>query len=75
MYAGVPITVPATVCDEPDELDEPSSECSLGARATGSSGAARSFASPQSMTTVSPKSPHITLCGFKSRWITRCECA
>ena len=35
----------------------------------------RSFASPQSITMVSPKSPTITLAGLRSRWMMLRPCA
>jgi hypothetical protein len=56
MYAGVPITVPATVAPALElAFDRCDSESPLSARAGGSlSWASRSLARPQSITTVSP---------------------
>ena len=42
---------------------------------SGASSASRSFASPQSITTVSPNAPMRTLLGLRSRWMTRSLCA
>ena len=84
MYAGVPITAPATVNveDACSTLRRASLAVAaargagLGERsASGGSASSRFFASPQSITTVSPYSPIRMFAGLRSRWITRWLCA
>jgi hypothetical protein len=60
MYAGVPTTDPATVTSESLDGEQPEPS-------TASSVSPRLFARPQSITTVSPKSPTITFDGLRSR--------
>ena len=65
MYATVPTTVPALVM--PGLLRDGSE--------SGSSCSATFFASPQSITTVSPYAPTSTFDGVMSRWMMRWPCA
>jgi hypothetical protein len=86
MYAGVPITEPATVSVATwlagGALASAGSAATIGfvVRGTrtvdsGLSASSRFFASPQSITTVSPNSPISTLAGLRSRCTTRWLCA
>ena len=69
MYAGVPITAPATVSVAEPAVTEPACFGLAGrgmrCRESGLSSASRSFARPQSITTVSPKSPIRTFAGLE----------
>ena len=69
MYAGVPITDPTTVSAVWGGV-----VVACG-NASSSSPVARFFASPQSITTVSPYAPTSTLPGLRSRWMTFSPCA
>ena len=83
MYAGVPMTAPAMV--SVDELLPGDAGASgraadgratrVGCRCALVSASSRLFASPQSMTTVSPNLPIKTFAGLRSRWMMRWLCA
>jgi hypothetical protein len=72
MYAGVPSTLPVSVRSSVAATRYGLSPSLTG---PGSSGALRSLAIPQSITTVSPNSPTITFAGFRSRWMMLRPCA
>src|SRR4029077_15700554 len=76
MYPGVPITVPRPVTTE--FCLDPFARLGLalsGVVPSGSHGADIIFASPQSITRISPKGPTITFAGLRSRCRTLRVCA
>jgi len=66
MCDGVPSTEPTRVSD---------TSAPLSCAGASSSAMRRSFARPQSITTVSPNGPISTFDGLRSRWTIRSLCA
>ena len=80
MYAGVPMMEPAMECGSVEV--ESSREVSITVRASrgvrlssAPPSCGSTFASPQSTTCTSPNAPTMMFSGFRSRWMTRFECA
>ena len=78
MYCGVPMIVPGERRAGRRRQRPDAGWRSVAADASASSRlrvAPSTFASPQSMTSTSPKSPSMMFSGFRSRWITPLLCA